>query len=337
MKLREIAEIINGEIAGDEEVEIAGVSGISDAKERDITYLASTKWLKRLKDSKASAVIVKESVAGIEKPQIKTKNPHYAFAKLLSFFYTKTSRHKGISEKAFISDNVIIGQNATIYPFAYIASGVKIGSETVIYPGVFIGENSIIGNDCLIYPNVTIREDITIGNRVIIHAGAVIGSDGFGYVFEDGIHHKIPQVGTVKVEDSVEIGANATIDRATTGNTLIGRGTKIDNLVQIGHNVNLGQNIILTAQVGVGGSSEIGDNVAIGGQAGVSDNVTIESGAMIGGKAGVIGNVSRGIYSGCPLMPHREWLRSSALFLKLPELNKKIRELEERIIQVENS
>jgi UDP-3-O-[3-hydroxymyristoyl] glucosamine N-acyltransferase len=331
MKLKDIAALIDGEVIGDEEIEITGASGISDAKEGDITYLVGAKWLKELKNSRASAVIVKESVEEIEKPQIKTKNPHYAFAKLLSHFYVKPLPYRGISEKAFVSDKAVIGQNTTIYPFAYISDGAEVGSETVIYPGVFVGSNSIIGNGCVICPNVTIREGISIGDRVTIHAGAVIGSDGFGYVFENGVHQKIPQIGAVIIEDEVEIGANVTIDRATTGNTVIGRGTKIDNLVQIGHNVHLGKNVILVAQVGIGGSSKIGDNVILGGQVGVADHVIIESGTMIGAKGGAMGEMKRGIYSGILPMPHREWLKAMSVFSKLPELHKKIKELQEDV------
>lgn len=331
MKLKDVTTIINGELIGDGEIEINGVAGISDAKDGDITFLSSAKLLKVLRNSRAAAVIVKEPVEGIERPQIIAKNPQYAFAKLLSHFYVKPHPYKGIHKNAYISDRAVIGQNVTIYPFAYISDGVSIGSETVIYPGVFIGEGSSVGESCIIHPNVTIREGVTIGNRVIIHAGSVIGSDGFGYVFENSAHQKIPQVGGVIIGDDVEIGANVTIDRATTGNTLIGKGTKIDNLVQIGHNVSIGENVILVAQVGIGGSSEIGDSVILGGQAGVADHTVIEAGTMVGAKGGAMGQMNRGIYSGILPMPHKEWLKANAIFAKLPELNKKIKELEEKI------
>lgn len=331
MKLKEIADLIGGEIIGGDDVEISGAAGISDAKEGDITFLSGTKLLNELKNSKASAVIVKGHVKGLEKPQIITKNPHYAFAQLLSRFYVKPYPCSGISKNAFVSDTAIMGQDITIYPFAYISDGVNIGSGTVIYPGVFIGENSSVGEKCLIYPNVAIREGVAIGSRVIIHANAVIGSDGFGYVFEEGMHQKIPQVGGVIIEDDVEIGANVTIDRATTGNTVIGKGTKIDNLVQIGHNVTVGKNVILVAQVGIAGSSKIGDGVILGGQVGVADHTTIEAGTMIGAKGGAMGEMKRNVYSGILPIPHREWLKAMAVFAKLPELHKKIKELEEKI------
>ncbi|MBI5212259.1 MAG: UDP-3-O-(3-hydroxymyristoyl)glucosamine N-acyltransferase [Nitrospirae bacterium] len=331
MKLKDISALIGGEVVGDGEVEITGVSGISEAKDGDITFLSGPKLLRDLKNSSAAAVIVKKAVNDIEKPQIIASNPLYAFARLLSYFYVKPYQYKGISEKAFISEKAVIGENVTIYPFAHISDNAKIGAGTVIYSGVFIGVGSIIGNDSEIYPNVTVREGVNIGSRVIIHAGAVIGSDGFGYVFEDGMHRKIPQVGGVIIKDDVEIGANVTIDRATTGNTTIGRGTKIDNLVQIGHNVRIGSNVILVSQVGIAGSSDLGDGVILGGQVGVADHATLEAGTMVGAKGGAMGEMKRGVYSGILPMPHRDWLKAMAVFSKLPELNKKVKELEEKI------
>lgn len=331
MNLQDIATLIEGEIVGDKDIEITGVSGISDAKEGDITFLSDARWLKELKKSRASAVIVKQFVEDVQIPQIIAKNPQYAFAILLSRFYLKPHPHKGISKNAFVADATHIEDNVTIYPFAYVSEGARIGCGTIIYPGVFIGEDCIIGNNCIIYPNVVIREGAIIGSGVIIHPGAVIGSDGFGYVFENGSHHKIPQIGSVIIGDNVEIGANTTIDRATTGKTIIGKGTKIDNLVQIGHNVRVGENVILVAQIGIGGSSNIGDGVVLGGQVGVADHTTIEAGTMIGAKGGATGEMKRGIYSGMLPMPHKEWLKAMAVFARLPELNKKIKEIEEDI------
>jgi UDP-3-O-[3-hydroxymyristoyl] glucosamine N-acyltransferase len=331
MKLRELAELLDGEIKGDGATEITGVAGISDAREKDITFLSGPKLIKEAMRSRAAAVLVKDFVPELQKPQIKTGNPHYAFARLLSHFYIRPALHTGISRNAFVSGEAEIAQDVTIYDFAYISGKVKIGSGAVIFPGVFIGEACSIAEDCTIYPNVTIRENTVIGNRVIIHPNAVIGSDGFGYVFEDGRHHKIPQVGNVLIEDDVEIGAGVTIDRATTGTTVIGKGTKIDNLVQIGHNVQVGRNVILVAQVGIGGSSQIGDGVILGGQVGVADHAVIEGGTMIGSKSGVMGEVKRGIFSGIPAIPHRDWLKASALFARLPELKKRIEDLEKKL------
>ncbi len=335
MKLKEIASLINGEIIGDKDIEITGVSGIHEAKEGYITFIASKGYQKFLKTCNASCIIVKEPLADINVSQIKVSNPYLAFAKLLEIFYVKKQEPAGISEKAIVSDKANVDKDVTIYPFVYISDMVLIGKGTIIYPNVYIGENTTVGENCLIYPNVTIREGVKIGNRVIIHSGAVLGSDGFGYVFEQGIYYKIPQVGGVIIEDDVEIGSNVTIDRATTGNTLIGKGTKIDNLTQIAHNVKIGNNTLIIAQVGIGGSTEIGDYVTLAGQVGVSDHAKIDSGTMIGAQSGVMGHITKGIYSGTPVLPHRNWLKSQAIIAKLPELYKKIKELEEKIKELE--
>lgn len=330
MKLHELAQLLDGEVSGDSGVEITGASGISDAKEGDITFLSDRKLLNDLKNSRASAVLVKEFIEELDRPQIKTRSPQYAFARLLAHFHVKPHPCRGVSAKASVAPGVSLGENVTIYDYAYLAAGVTVGAGTIIYPGVFIGENSSLGEGCVLHPNVTVREGVTLGNRVVVHAGSVIGSDGFGYVFAEGKHQKIPQVGGVVIEDEVEIGAAVTIDRATTGATFIGRGTKIDNLVQIGHNVQIGRNVIIVAQVGIAGSSRIGDGVVLGGQVGVADHAVIEAGTMVGAKAGVLGHMERGVYSGIMPMPHREWLRAMAVFARLPELKKRLEDLEKK-------
>lgn len=335
MNLRELASLLNGEIFGDQNVEITGVSGINEAKEGDITFVSAKKYMQTLSGCKASCLIVKEPIADIGITQLKVSNPYFAFAKLLEHFYVKPTKPIGISKDAIISNQSKIGKNVSVFPSSYISDGVSIGDDSVVYPYVFIGENTTLGEKCIIYPHVTLREGVKIGNRVLIHSGSVIGSDGFGYVFEEGRYHKIPQVGGVIIEDDVEIGSNVSVDRATTGNTIIGKGTKIDNLVQIGHNVKIGNNSILVAQVGIGGSTEIDDYVTLGGQVGVADHAKIESGTMIGAQSGVMGNVTKGAYSGSPIIPHRDWLKAHALFAKLPELHKKIRDLEEKIRKLE--
>jgi UDP-3-O-[3-hydroxymyristoyl] glucosamine N-acyltransferase len=334
MKLEEIAKFIDGRVIGDGGIEVSGVSGLSEAGAGDITFLSEGKFLPQAKESKAAAVIVKEVIAELNKPQISVANPQLAFAQLLGHFYIRPIPSKGTSEKAFVSPSAVIGSNVTIYPFAFVADDAIVGKDSVIYPGVFIGEKSVIGEACIIYSNVTVREGVTIGSRVIIHAGAVIGADGFGYVFDGQEHRKIPQVGGVIVEDDVEIGANTTIDRATTGMTVIGRGTKIDNLVQIGHNVKIGRNAIFVAQVAIGGSSNVGDGVILAGQVGVADHVTIEAGTIAGAQTGLTGKagrVKKGVYGGTPALPINEAIRAAMVYAKLPELRDKIRELEDKI------
>ena len=338
MKLKKLASLLKGEIIGPpqaDNIEITGVSGIKEAQEGDITFISAQRFVKDLSGCRASCVIVKEPIADIDITQLKVSNPYFAFAKLLEYFYINPQKPLGISKDAIVSDKARIGKDVSILPFSYISDRVSVGDRTVIHPYVFIGDDTAVGEDCLIYPNVTLRENVKIGNRVIIHSGSVIGSDGFGYVFEKGRHYKIPQVGGVIIEDDVEIGSNVSIDRATTGNTIIGKGTKIDNLVQIAHNVKIGNNSIIIAQVGIGGSTEIGDFVTIAGQVGVSDHAKIESETMIGAQSGVMGHVTKGVYSGTFAIPHRDWLKAQAIFTKLPELNKKIKELEEKIKDLE--
>lgn len=338
MKLKHIASLLNGEIIGPpqaDEIEITGVAGIRDAQEGEISFISTQKYMKELSTSKASCVIVKEIIKDFALPQLKVSNPYLAFAKLLEHFYVKPHKFSGVSDGAIISDEAHLATDVSVSPFSYISDGVSIGRGTIIYPYVFIGENTIIGQRCTLYPHVTLREGLRIGNNVIIHSGSVIGSDGFGYVLEEGKYHKIPQVGGVIIEDDVEIGSNVSIDRATIGNTLIGKGTKIDNLVQIAHNVTIGNNSVIIAQVGIGGSTEIGDSVTLAGQVGISDHTKIDSGTIIGAQSGMRGYVTKGVYLGSPALPHRDWMKAVALFAKLPALNKKVKELEEKIKELE--
>jgi len=262
-------------------------------------------------------------------------NPSYAFARAIEFFYPRPSFEPGISGSAAVSEKAEIGRNVSIRAFACLEDHASIGDETVISPGVFVGENSRIGRQCLIYPNVTIRENVRIGDRVIIHSGSVIGSDGFGYVLEKGEHYKIPQVGGVIIEDDVEIGSNVSIDRATLGNTVIRKGTKIDNLVQIAHNVTIGEKSLIVSQVGIAGSTEIGSFVTLAGQVGVADHTSVDAGTIIGAQSGISGHIAKGIYSGSPAIPHKNWLRAQALFARLPEMQKRLKELEEKIEKLE--
>jgi UDP-3-O-[3-hydroxymyristoyl] glucosamine N-acyltransferase len=335
MTIKEFAEIVKGEVTGDPSREITGAAGISDASEGDITFVSGARYAKHLTGSKAACVIVKDLIPGLATPQIRVSNPHYAFAKALECFHPHPVHAPVISERSYVAETAIIGRDVSIYPHVYIGEDAVIGDGTVILPGVYIGNGTKIGSRCLIFPNVTIREGVSIGDRVTVHAGTVIGSDGFGYVFEQGVHYKIPQVGGVIIGDDVEIGSNVSVDRATTGNTVIGNGTKIDNLVQVAHNVKIGRNSLIVAQVGIAGSTEMGDFVVIGGQSAVADHSTIEAGTMIAGQSGIKGNVAKGIYAGSPAIPHATWLRAQALFGRLPELNKRIKDLEEKVKRLE--
>jgi UDP-3-O-[3-hydroxymyristoyl] glucosamine N-acyltransferase len=329
MILKDIADLTGGRIIGNSDVAISGVSGITEAKDGDITFIAHRRYLPPLSSIKASAIIAKEEVKGLPASLLLVDNPKLTFAKVLEIFHKKPFRSHGISDKAVIGKHVKLGENISIYPHVYVSDNTVIGANTVIFPNVYIGENVLIGEDTIVYPNVTIREGVSIGSRIIIHAGTVIGSDGFGYVTEERKHYKIPQVGGVVIEDDVEIGSNVTIDRATTARTVIGCGTKIDNLVQIAHNVKIGKNCILVAQTGISGSVEIGDNSVIGGQTAIRDHVKIGKSVIIGSKSGVTHDIPDGqIFSGYPAIPHKQWLRSQNIYSKLPEHIKRLNKLE---------
>jgi UDP-3-O-[3-hydroxymyristoyl] glucosamine N-acyltransferase len=339
--LKEIAEIIDGEVVGDARIVITGVSGIKEAHKGDITFLANPKYFPLIDKTCASAVITSRDIRAVPKPIIRTDNPSLAFAKVISSFAAplKITHPRGIHPTAILGKNVTLGKDVAIGAYTVIEDEVSIGNNTIIYAGCFIGHHTEIGSDTLIYPRVSIRERITIGKRVIIHSGTVVGSDGFGFVAIDGLHHKIPQTGTVQVGDDVEIGANVTIDRARFDKTVIGSGTKIDNLVQIAHNVVIGENSIIVAQVGISGSTIIGKGVTIAGQAGLAGHITVGDGAIVAAKAGVTKSVPPNTtVSGYPAKPHALAKRVNACIQNLPrlyntiaELKRKIEELEKRI------
>lgn len=332
MKLKELAALTGGTISGDPDVEITGVSGIKEAAAGNITLLADKKNMASVPDCKASAFIVKEEIKDLGKSMIISENPRLAFAKALEILHVPPYNPSGVSDKAVIGENVILGEDISIHPLAYIGNNVSLGARVTISPGVYIGDDVSIGDGSVIHPNVTIREKVTVGSKVIIHAGAVIGSDGFGYVPDKTGPYKIPQVGGVIIGDGVEIGANVTIDRATTGNTIIGSGTKIDNLAHVAHNVKVGKNCIIIAQVGISGSVEIGDGAILAGQVGVRDHVKIGSNAVVGAKSGIVKDIPDGqVYSGIPAIPHGSWLKAQNIFSKLPEYIKRLQKLERKL------
>ncbi|HDN98147.1 MAG: UDP-3-O-(3-hydroxymyristoyl)glucosamine N-acyltransferase [Candidatus Omnitrophota bacterium] len=338
MKVEEIAKIVNGKVIGDNNVVITGISGIKEAKEGDLTFIANRKYLSLLKSTKASAVIVSPDINNTGNATlIQVENPSLAFAKIVSLVGPEPIKFApGIHPTAIIGENVSLGKGVSIQPYAVIEDGVEIGDETVIGAGVYVGHYTKIGKKCLIYPHVVIRERIKIGDRVIIHSGTVIGGDGFGFATVKGVHHKIPQIGTVEIGNDVEIGSNVTIDRARFDKTYIGNGVKIDNLVQIAHNVYIGDNTIVVAQVGISGSTVIGKNVIIAGQAGIIGHITIGDNAIIGGKAGVTKDVPPNVHvTGFPAREKWQDMRVHAYLRKQPELIEKIKKLEDRIKRLE--
>jgi UDP-3-O-[3-hydroxymyristoyl] glucosamine N-acyltransferase len=332
MRLKELADMLGAELTGPAEVDVRGAAGIHEAGEGQITFIAGRKELKDLELSRASAAIVPLDTPALPLPLLRLKNPRLAFARTLELFYVKPYQASGISEKAAIGANVVIGADPSIHPFVVLADDVKIGERVTVYPGVSIGKGSVVDDDSVIHANVSIRENVRIGKRVIVQSGAVIGGDGFGFVTDNGRHHKIPQVGGVIIEDDVEIGANSTIDRATLGNTVVKQGTKIDNLVQIAHNVTIGEHCLLVSQVGVSGSCTIGNWVALGGQVGVADHVIIGDRVMASGQTGIIKDIEPGqVVGGTYAMPQRDWLKVQSVLRKLPELKKLVAELEKQI------
>ena len=337
-KLKELGQWVNGTVIGDGEIEISGVSAIDEAQTGEITFIANPKYLPKLDETHASAVIVSKEVTRGEKPLLSVANPYLAFAKILTLFSKNPYQPKGIDPKAWIAPTARLGKDLTLFPFVYIGDHCSIGDRVTLFPGVYIGEDSSIGEGSILYPNVSVYPGTVIGKQVILHSGVVVGSDGFGYVKEGKKNVKIPQVGRVEIEDDVEIGANTTIDRATLGKTIIRRGVKIDNLVQVAHNVTLGEDSIIVAQVGIAGSTKIGSNVILAGQVGVADNIEIGDNVMVGAQSGVGHNLpANQAFSGTPSIPHREWLRAATLFQKLPEMRKTLIEIEKRLKKIEEA
>ncbi len=330
--LREIAEIIGGKLIGDGAIKITGLDSLDTAKAGDITF-ADENHAALAKKSAASAIIIPMNFSG-ELPAncIKSAEPKIAFAKLMEIFMPKIEIPAGISDKAEIGRNTKISPSAKIMALAYIGNNVEIDAGAVIYPHVYIGQNVKIGAGTIIYSNVTVREYCEIGARCVIHSSAVIGADGFGFTTKNGVHTKVPQIGNVIVEDDVEIGACVGIDRAAMGSTVIGHGTKIDNLVHIGHNCKIGANCLIVAQTGISGSTIVGDNVTFGGQTGTVGHIKIGGNSVYAGRSGITKNMPEGFFgSGFPVQPHGDWLRMQASMQKIPELIKRIRQLEKQL------
>jgi len=337
--LKEIAAIVDGEIVGNGDIVVTGVCGIKEAKEGDITFVANSRYLSLMNETRASAIITSKDVKKAPKPIIRTEDPSIAFAKMVSLMApNEVKKPKGIHPTAVIGEKVKIGRNVAIQAYAVIEDNVEIKDNTILCAGVFVGHHTKIGKDCMVYPYVIIRERVSIGNRVIIHSGTVIGSDGFGFSTVKGVHHRIPQIGSVIIEDDVEIGANVTIDRARFDKTLIKKGTKIDNLVQIAHNVVIGEHSIIVAQSGISGSTTVGNNVTLAGQAGIIGHVSIGDNVIIAARAGVTKSIpSNACVSGFPAKPHSIAKRINACVQNLPDLHKRIKALEEEIKRLKSN
>lgn len=337
LTLKEIADLVKGTLTGEGNLHIKGVADLAEAKENDISFVAEKKFLKQSLDSRAAAFIIKTGLKIKDKPIIEVSNPYLAIAKVLEKFIKKEGAVKGIHPAAIISNSAKIGRDISIQPYAVIQDNAEIGDSTVVGPFTYIGKNSKIGEGGYLYPRVIIMENVTIGKNVIIHPGAVIGSDGFGYtILEDGTFYKIPQIGQVIIEDDVEIGANTCIDRAMLSRTIIRKGSKIDNLVQIAHNCEIGENSILAGQSGLSGSVKLEKNVVLGGQVGVADHLSIGENSIVLAQSGVSKDLpANQVYWGYPADEVKKAWKNLAEMKRLSKLNDKIKILEAKIKELE--
>ena len=342
MTLGELARRLECPVEGDAAIEIRRVAKIEEAGPGDLTFLANPKYASKLATTRASAIIMNGGAASLNEAAapcavIRSTSPYLTFARAAQVLSPDKPPAAGVHSLASVAADATVDPTATISAFAAIGSGATIGARTIIHPHVVVGEGTAIGPDCILHGHVSIRERCTIGARVIIQNGAVVGSDGYGFAPRaDGSHEKIPQTAPVVIEDDVEIGANTTIDRPAVGETRIKAGTKIDNLVQIGHGVVLGKNVLLAAQVGIAGSTVLGDSVQFGGQVGVGGHLTIGDRVKAVGQSGITNSVDADEFvSGYPAIPNSEWKRSSVVFRKLPEMRRQLRALEERLQALE--
>lgn len=339
--LSAIASLLGVSVEGSGRAEISGLGALSDAREGELSLLASETYLPQLSSTRAAAVIVQRKLKlpdSWQRPFLRVDDVDLAVARILPLFASPVPTPPvGIDSSARVSPLAVFGSGAAVGPHVVIGQRSRLGDRCVLHANVFIGDDVVIGDDCQFFPNVVVRERITIGNRVVIHAGSVLGSDGFGYRWDGEKHAKIPHIGTVIVEDDVEMGSCVCVDRAKFGATRVGRGTKIDNLVQIGHNVQVGPHCILVGQAALAGSCRLGAGVVLGGQAAVRDHITVGDGAMVAGCSGVAEDVSpKTIVSGTPAIPHRQSLREQAALRRLPDLVVQVRKLQEEIERLKN-
>ncbi len=334
--LAELGAICGGEVVGNPDRCIRGALDFDSATSADITFAANPKFLKRIDETAAGALILPRAFTAVGRDAILVDYPQAAFAKVLALFFPPEQCPMGISDFSRLGEGVSCGDGISISHFVSIGDNTTIGDRTIIYPGVVIGREVHVGEDVRIYPNVTIMSGCKIGNRVIIHAGTVIGSDGFGFAPEGEIYRKIPHTGIVEIGDDVEIGALNAIDRATFGSTSIKQGVKTDNLVHVGHNVTVGENSILVAHVGISGSTALGKHVVMAGQSATAGHITIGDNVIVGGQSGVTKSLEANqIVSGTPAMQHRLWLKVSRVLPRLPDLIKKVVNLEKRLSLLE--
>ena len=334
--LGRLADALGASLQGDAGRVVSGVAPLEAAGPNDVSFLIDRKYLAQAQVSRAGALLVGRDVAGLAGSLLRVDRPQQALIVLLGLFHPEPIADPGVHPTACVAGDARVDRSASVGPLAVVEAEAVIGPHTRVGALCFVGRRAVLGEDVRLHPHVVVREDVRIGNRVIVHPGAVLGADGFGYAFDGAAHRKIPQVGGLRIEDDVEIGANTAIDRATLGETVVRRGTKIDNLVQIGHNCDVGEDVILVSQVGIAGSSRVGNRAMLAGQVGVADHVTIGAGAILTAKSGVPNDVPAGeIWSGIPSRPTSEQKRIWAGESQLPELIKRVRALEKRLRDLE--
>jgi UDP-3-O-[3-hydroxymyristoyl] glucosamine N-acyltransferase len=333
MTLSQIAELVGGTLNGDGSVVIEGAAGLAEAGEKDISFLGNAKYTPQVKTTRAGALLLPLDVDPEGKPAVMLKNTPYGWAKVLEVLQQERLRHpKGVHRAADVSPEAKIGQNVTVGAFTVIEPGASVGDGSVIYPHCYIGRDTVLGKGCIVYPHVTIRERVKIGDRCIFQPGAVIGSDGFGFTIHQGKHYKVPQVGTVEIGDDVEVQANTTIDRGAVGPTRIGNGTKVDNLVQIAHNVEIGQNALIVALTGIAGSAKIGNYATLAAQVGVAGHLTVGDMVQVGAKGGVTSDVPpKSVVWGTPAQPIRDEMKAIASVRRLPQLFEELKAIKKKL------
>jgi UDP-3-O-[3-hydroxymyristoyl] glucosamine N-acyltransferase len=331
----ELAAAVGGEVAGDGAAVIRGVNGIKEAGPDEVTFVANPKYRAALKETRAGAVVVGRDVKGPALTLIKVANPYAAFARILTMFTPPPEVPEGVSELAFVHKDARLGEGAAVGPFVTVREGATVGAGSTLGAGTYVGREAAVGAECLIYPNVTIRERVIIGDRCIIHSGTVIGSDGFGFATDADVHHKIPQIGTVVLEDDVEIGANCAIDRATMGETRIGRGTKLDNLIQIAHNVKIGAGTLVAAQTGIAGSTVLGAYCVLGGQVGIVPHIEVGDRAVLAAQSGVTKSIRGGeVVFGRPARPLVEVKKREGRVALLEKYFERVKALEKEVAEL---
>ena len=334
MTAAEIAELVGGRVLGDTSRQVHGANSLDEAREGDLCFVRSPKYYLQLRQTRASVVLVAEPVADVSPVCVVVDNPEGAFLRVLRHFLNRMAPPEpaGIHPAAWIHPEAVLEEGVSAGPFVCVEAGARIGQGTRLGAGVYVGAGARVGRDCLVYPNVVVRDGVQIGDRCVLHPGACIGGDGFGFVPYEGRWEKVPQTGTVLIGDDVEIGCNSAVDRATFGATRIGSGTKIDNLVQIGHNVEIGEHCVIAGMVGISGSVKIGSNVRIGAAAGITGHITIGDGASIGARSGVAHSVPPGgAVSGFPAVEHSLSRRIMVSQARLPELLRRVRDIERHL------